>query len=64
MFMEHADGCSEHNKYQMKWVVLFLSTYLVCPPFAAITAAHLSDIVSVQVHLNKLERRGKVHLFQ
>ncbi len=27
MFMKHADGCSEHNKYQMKWVVLFLSTF-------------------------------------
>ncbi len=50
MFMKHADGCSEHNKYQMKWVVLFLSMLtliLVCPPFAAITAAHLSGIVSI-----------------
>ncbi len=27
MFMKHADGCSEHNKYQMKWVILFLSTF-------------------------------------
>ncbi len=25
MLLKHADGCSEHNKYQMKWVVLFLS---------------------------------------
>ncbi len=23
--MKHADGCSEHNKYQIKWFVLFLS---------------------------------------
>ncbi len=22
MFIKHADGCSEHKKYQMKWVVL------------------------------------------
>ncbi len=26
MFMKHADSCSEHNKYQMKWVQ-FLSTF-------------------------------------
>ncbi len=26
--MKHADGVSEHNKYQMKWVVLFLSTFI------------------------------------
>ncbi len=25
--VKHADGCSEHNRYQMKWVVLFLSTF-------------------------------------
>ncbi len=27
MLMKHADGCSEHNKYQVKWVILFLSTF-------------------------------------
>ncbi len=27
LFMKHADGCSEHNKYQMKWVVLVLFTF-------------------------------------
>ncbi len=26
--MKHADGCSKHNKYQMKWVVL-LSTWFI-----------------------------------
>ncbi len=25
--MKHADGGSEHYKNQMKWVVLFLSTF-------------------------------------
>ncbi len=27
MFKKHADGCSEHNKYQIKWFVPFLSTF-------------------------------------
>ncbi len=27
MFMKHADGCYVDNKYKMKRVVLFLSTY-------------------------------------
>ncbi len=24
MFMKHADGCSEHNTYQMKWVLTWI----------------------------------------
>ncbi len=27
MFMKHAVCCFEHNKYQMKWFILFLSTF-------------------------------------
>ncbi len=31
MFMKHADSFSEHNKYQMKWVVLFF--YPLCQKY-------------------------------
>jgi len=44
MFMKNTDGCSEHNKYQMKRVELFLSTLnfnIWCPK------AHISGIVSI-----------------
>lgn len=28
MFIKYADGCFQHNKYQMKWVLLFLSIFI------------------------------------
>ncbi len=51
MFMKHADGCSEHNKYQMKWVVMFLSTLNCNISYVHILQQlqqqHLSDTVSI-----------------
>ncbi len=49
MFMKHADSCSEHNKYQMKWV-LFLSTFnfnIWYVPLFQRLHQHISGIVSI-----------------
>ncbi len=58
MFVKHADGCSEHNKYQMNLVILFLfvtfifGMFTFCSNYSSTSLWHSVNIFPENLYTN------------
>ncbi len=62
--MEHAHGCSEHNKYPMKWVIQFLSTFNFNIRYVHLLQQLQQHISLAQCQYISWELQHKCHLKQ